>query len=156
MRTIVEIEDAVGRARRTLANFKDREEKNELEARKRAACADFGVAPTRRSVWNVRKAVSASHWVTTTGVADVIAQALVSRLPERSVDPRIESAFLVELGKTSGVKVLEAVFTEANLVPRLCDCIWPALGELQVAEGDVPLGSKIWSHLPNEVDNDPG
>eukprot|EP00966_Prymnesium_polylepis_P119931 2771352-Prymnesium_polylepis.1 len=152
LRLYAEIEKAVARARRALSKTKDREEKEEQDARQRRSQSDasFGVAPTRRSVQNARNAVTAEQWVASTGAVEAIAHVLVARLPERTVDRRIEGAFLVELGKASGMEVLESLFAQADLLPKLCGKLWDGLGELNVAVGDVPLRSAVWSHMPTD------
>ena len=71
LRLFVQVEEAVGRARSHLAKVVARE--NCLEARKEAqraaASADrsFGVAPTHRPVQIVQKAISATHFVASSG-----------------------------------------------------------------------------------------
>lgn len=50
----------------------------------------------------------------------VIATALLEQIPERTLDSRAEGLFLVELGKASGVEVIEYLLVQVRVVLENC------------------------------------
>ncbi|KAL1523242.1 hypothetical protein AB1Y20_018193 [Prymnesium parvum] len=97
-----------------------------------AAC--FGVSPKRKSMASARKPFTAAGWVASTGVTEVIARALLAQVPAFTASGRSEGLYLFELGRASGVEVIEHLFEQGEIVSQLCQQLWSALSSLDEAE----------------------